>query len=102
MRKIFALLGAAVLGLAAFVGGRTALYKSAESAVERAPYVAIPEGADERLAGSLRIATISHEDSAAFDSEAFRALHAYLRAAFPQAHSRLNRETVDEYSLLYT
>jgi carboxypeptidase PM20D1 len=66
------------------------------------PAVTIPDGAAQRLAGSLRIPTISSEDPAAFDAEAFRALHAYLHAAFPRVHAQLRREVVGTHSLLYT
>jgi hypothetical protein len=57
---------------------RTARYGTAQPAVEPAPPIPIPTGAVERLAGSLRFPTISHEAPAAFDAEAFRALHAYF------------------------
>jgi carboxypeptidase PM20D1 len=102
MRKLFLLLGAAVVLLVGFTLARTARYESDRSAVERAPRIAIPEGAAERLAGSLRMRTISHADPAAFDSDAFRALHAYLQTAFPRVHAQLGREIVGTHSLLYT
>ena len=102
LRAFLLLLVAAVVSLVGFTLVRTARYGSAQPAVDPAPDVAIPEGAAERLAGALRIPTISHEDPAAFDGEAFRALHAYLQAAFPRAHSQLRRETVGTHSLLYT
>ena len=66
---------------------------------DRAP---LRTGAAERLAGAVRIPTISHEDSAQFDGGAFSDLHAYLRASFPRAHAELARETVGAHSLLYT
>jgi carboxypeptidase PM20D1 len=70
--------------------------------MEPAHQVAIREGAAERLAGSLRIPTISREDPGALDSDAFRALHRHLETAFPLVHSRLDREAVNTHSLLYT
>ena len=93
------------LGLALFVGytvAVTARYVLTQPPVEPVPEVAVPDGAARRLAGSLRIPTISSEDPAAFDAEAFRALHAYLQAAFPRVHTQLRRETVGTHSLLYT
>src|SRR5687768_12253161 len=59
-------------------------------------------GAAERLAGAIRIPTISPEDAAHFDAAAFQALHEYLAAQFPRTHSVLQRETVATHSLLYT
>ena len=101
-KRVFLLLGGAVALMVAFVVARTALYASSLQAVEPAGHIAIPAGAAERLAGSLRIPTISHEDPAAFDPKPFRALHSYLETAFPRAHSQLRRETVGAHSLLYT
>jgi carboxypeptidase PM20D1 len=101
-KRLLLLLGSALLLLVGVTMARTLRYRSAQPAVERAPEVAIPAGAAERLAGSIRIPTISHEDPAAFDPKAFQALHAYLRAEFPRVHSQLRRETVGTHSLLYT
>jgi carboxypeptidase PM20D1 len=95
-------LGTFVAVVAAIIVGQTALYRAAQAPVAAAPHVAIPEGSDERLAGSLRIRTISSEDPAAFNADAFRALHAYLKATFPRVHAQLRRETVGAHSLLYT
>lgn len=102
MRRLLLLLGSVVLLLAGVVVARTLSYGSSELEIEPAPEVAIDDGAAERLAGAIRIATISPEDSADFDAAAFQALHAHLQAAFPRVHSQLRRETVGEYSLLYT
>ncbi|HET7295293.1 MAG TPA: M20 family peptidase [Vicinamibacteria bacterium] len=102
MTKLLLLLGVAFALLAVVVAVRTARYESGAPPVEPAPEVALPEGAAERLAGSLRFATLSHEDPAAFDGEAFRALHAYLQAAYPRVHAQLQREAVATHSLLYT
>jgi carboxypeptidase PM20D1 len=96
------LAGSLAVLLLAFALVRTARFRPVEAAVAPAPAVAIPAGAAERLAGSIRIPTISHEDTAAFDAAAFRALHAYLQAQFPRVHAQLRRETVAIHSLLYT
>jgi carboxypeptidase PM20D1 len=55
----------------------------------------------QRLAGALRIATVSAEGQPA-PADELRALHAYLRANFPAVHAALKVETVGELSLLYT
>jgi carboxypeptidase PM20D1 len=102
MRKFFLLLGAALVLLVGFAVAVTARYESAQPPVQPVPEVAIPDGAAERLAGSLRIRTISSEDPAAVDAKAFGTLHTYLQSAFPRVHRQLRRETVGTYSLLYT
>jgi carboxypeptidase PM20D1 len=80
---------------------RSLSYPPLRPASEAVP-VAVSTEAVERLAGAIRIATISHEDAARFDAAAFQTLHEYLQAQFPRAHSELRRETVAEHSLLYT
>ena len=102
MKKILLLVGAALVVLVGFSIARTAGFVSDAPAIERALEAAIREGAAERLAGSLRLRTISFEDSASFDGDAFRSLHAYLESAFPLVHSRLLREKIASHSLLYT
>jgi len=54
-----------------------------------------------RLAGAIRIPTISHDDRDNFDAAAFLAFHAYLRENFPQVHSVAPPEVIAGYSLLY-
>jgi carboxypeptidase PM20D1 len=102
IKKALLLPGAAIVLLVLFTLARTVRYETALSPIEPAVETAIPQGAAERLAGSLRFRTISHDDPAAFDAKAFRDLHAYLVDVFPQAHSRLQREIVGRHSLLYT
>lgn len=102
LRKLVLFLISVIVLLVAVVLARTARFRPTETAVVPAPVVAVPGGAAERLAGSIRIRTVSHEDPAAFDAEAFQAIHAYLRTQFPRVHSQLRRETVAAHSLLYT
>jgi carboxypeptidase PM20D1 len=101
MSRIFRVLGAALLSLIVLTATLTARYRSDMSAVPPAVAVPISSGAAERLAGAIRIQTISAEDPAAFDSAAFARLHAYLETAFPRVHAQLRRETVAQHSLLY-
>ena len=92
----------ALLLLLAVIGWRTASYGSPQRSVPHAAPITVPEGAAERLAAAVRIPTISPEDPAAFDSDAFDALHDYLKTAFPRIHAQLRREIVGRHSLLYT
>lgn len=66
------------------------------------PDVAAATLGTDRFAASLRFATISTQDPAAFDPAPFLAMHDWLRGAFPVTHERLTREVVAGYSLLYT
>jgi hypothetical protein len=87
MRKFFLLLAAALVLFVGFTVAVTASYESAQPPVQPAPKVAIAGGAAERLAGSLRIQTISSEDPAASDADAFGTLHASCRFASRRAIS---------------
>ena len=102
MKRLLLILGAAFLLLLGVAVVRTVRSGPIEPAVDATLQVTVPNGAAERLAGAVRIPTISHEDSAAFDAGAFQSLHAHLQAAFPRVHSRLQREVVGAHSLLYT
>jgi carboxypeptidase PM20D1 len=58
--------------------------------------------AAERLAGAVRLRTVSFEDPAAFDPQPFLDFHDYVAEHFPRTHAALEREIVADYSLLYT
>ncbi|HJU89015.1 MAG TPA: M20 family peptidase [Gemmatimonadaceae bacterium] len=66
-----------------------------------APLELVP-GAAERLAGAIRIPTVSPEDSSDRDSTAFRTFHTYLEQSFPRVHATMRRETIGLDALLYT
>lgn len=92
-------------GLAVLVGviiTRTMLLDYEMVEVEPAEELDIDHGqAVERLAGALRFETISHQDPADLDEEAFEGFITYLEEAYPRIHAHLQRERVGEYSLLY-
>ncbi|MFQ6603973.1 MAG: M20 family peptidase [Fidelibacterota bacterium] len=56
----------------------------------------------QRLAGALSIPTVSWSDTAATEAEAFLTFHRFLVEHFPRVHRNLNRETINQFSLLYT
>lgn len=101
-QKVLRTLAVATTLLVVFALARTMSSRPAPAAVSADAEVAIMDGAPERLAAAVRLRTIAHEDPAALDGAAFRALHAHLRASFPLVHARLQRETISEHSLLYT
>jgi carboxypeptidase PM20D1 len=102
LKKLTILFSTVLLLLAGIALARTARYTYATDSVERAIEISIPKTAAERLAGAIRIPTISSEESSDFDAQAFQNLHAHLANAFPRVHSQLQREAVGEHSLLYT
>lgn len=95
------MLAAGIVLLVGFALARTVSEDRSRPAADAVPSIAIADGAAGRLAGALRIRTVSHEDPEVLDGGSFLALHAYLEAAFPRLHSLLRREVVADYSLLY-
>jgi carboxypeptidase PM20D1 len=81
---------------------RALRFASKQLEVEPVTGIAVDaEGVAQRLAAALRIETVSHQDSAAFDAEEFRRFHAFLEQSFPTVHATLAKETVGEFSLLF-
>ena len=102
MKKLLEVFAAAIVLPAGFSVVLTARYVSTQAPVTPAPEIAVPAGAAERLAGAIRIPTISAENPRSFAGDAFLTFHAHLESAFPLVHSRLRREVVGTHSLLYT
>lgn len=107
MKRALALLGLALLVLAAVLVGRATLARSRQIATQ--PVTDLQTGiqidsgaAAERLAGAVRFPTISHEEKGKVERAAFLGLHEFLARSFPRAHASLSREVVAGYSLLYT
>ncbi len=58
--------------------------------------------AAQRLAGAVRIPTITYDTPAQNSAADFLQFHAYLAQQFPATHRMLTREVVNQHSLLYT
>lgn len=103
MKKILAVLGLAVLLLAAVLLFRASTLESRQIQAEPVTDLTVDaDAAAQRLAGAVRFPTISHEGGQNVEAQAFLDLHEYLRASFPRVHQTLTREVVGGYSLLYT
>ena len=55
----------------------------------------------ENLSGMIKLKTITSDYMEGFDRESFLGLHQYLEKTYPLIHGRLEKEVVNEYSLLY-
>ena len=62
----------------------------------------ITNRAEQKLAKSLAIKTLSHQDSSNIDVEQFKIFHDFLQEEFPLIHKHLTREIVNNLSLLFT
>jgi len=102
--KRLLVIGAVGFGLLTAVAlGRTVLFGAAPLPAATDPIAPVNAAASAtKLAGALRLRTVSHLDPAHDDRSAFTALHDYLARAFPSAHATLKRERAGPASLLYT
>lgn len=103
IRRTLLLSLAALAVLALIVGINTARQSSRQLQVPPVAAEAIDgAAAAERLAAAVRLRTVSYETPSAESRAALLQLHTYLAEAFPKTHATLRRETVNDYSLLYT
>jgi carboxypeptidase PM20D1 len=94
-----ALILAGVLAVVAVVVTRALTTTSVQLTVEPIPKLEVGGGAIERLAGSIRLSTVSIADGSHSD---FTALHRHLETCFPNVHATLIRDVVNRHSLLFT
>ena len=102
MRGILTFVGGSLAVLVLVLAADTARFRSRQVAVEPLPSAAGDPDAPGRLAAALRFRTVSHQDPAALDAEAFRDLEQHLARSFPRVHATLARETIAGHSLLFT
>ncbi len=101
MKKVLLIFPVFVVLLVATLLVNTVRFTSVQVAVEPLAPLAVEEAAlAERLAGAVRIRTVS-QDGQPPDAQSFRDLHVYLQQNFPQAHAALRKEIVSEHSVLY-
>jgi carboxypeptidase PM20D1 len=71
--------------------------------VAPAPPLAIDQaGVADKLAGAIRLRTVSSHDDPSLNAAEFQQLHAHLQQRFPLVHAKLQREVVGGLTLLYT
>ncbi len=65
---------------------------------------AVPDRPDavRRLSTAIQQQTVTHPDTHRVEADAFLAFHDFLEEAYPRVHAEMVRETVSDYSLLYT
>ena len=104
MKKILTGLAAIIAALAAVVAIKTLTYPFREQVLVAVvePREVASDALASHLAEAVRFRTISHQDPAENDVGEFLAFHRWLEKTYPAVHRVLKRETVNEYSLLYT
>jgi carboxypeptidase PM20D1 len=103
MRLVSILISSAALIITGVVLLRAASIPSRQITVDPVAPIALDmTQAASRLAGAIAYRTISHQDQAKRDDPEILRFHQYLEQAFPRVHATITRETVNNYSLLYT
>ncbi|HEV2705024.1 MAG TPA: M20 family peptidase [Pyrinomonadaceae bacterium] len=103
IKKLLLFIFACLVALLVVMLARTLLFRSRQVSAGAVGVVSVDAAASAaRLAQALRFQTVSHEDPARFDREAFLGLHRFFEETYPRVHANLTRETVNEFSLLYT
>lgn len=102
MRNLFIGVAAVVLAAITLALGRTLSLADTAPVAPAAQLIAVDaDAAAQRLAGALRIPTVTHSARADVDWSQWPKLHGYLATAFPRVHAQLARETVAQHSLLF-
>ncbi len=91
-----------VLVLAAVVLYNTFTLKGPQRPEFTQVTIPVPEAAAQHLAQAVQLPTISYTEPEKFDSVPFIALHQLFATTYPLVDSLLTKETVSQYSLLYT
>lgn len=92
-----------IFGLAGFLLYNTFNLKSKQMQIETLPQVKIDnQAAVQRLSLAVRFQTVSTAEKAATKAEEFQKFHQFLQESFPKTHTLLTKETIGDYSLLYT
>ena len=103
MRFLLRLLGLGILLLLLVLVANTLRLPSHQlTGVAPAPAVPLADSALARLAGAVRIPTVSTTDFTQTDTAQFGRFGRYLRQAFPKVHAQLKLEKFNEYGLLFT
>jgi carboxypeptidase PM20D1 len=82
---------------------RTIIFQWSVGSVEKIEGVAVDDQqVAEHLAASVRCKTVPLDEKGTPDPKAFKQLHQMLEKTYPLVHSKLKREVVNGFSLLYT
>ncbi len=101
MKKFFLFLFGGLLILVLILLVNTFTMPSRQLKVEALPAPEISEMALKHFQEALSYKTISFADSSLFDSAQFSSFRQFLETTYPNFHSKLSREIIEGYTLLY-
>ena len=102
MRRVGIAAAVLAASLTAFALIRAAAWTSAQLTVEAIHRLEIDDGPIQRLAGAIKLPTVSRSETADADFAAFDALHRHLENSFPRVYASLVPEVIGGHSLLFT
>jgi len=103
MKKLALALVAIIGLLVAVIIARTATFSSRQIHVAPAAPMRLDRDAIvRRLTEAIKLKTVSFQSPAESSAGEFQRLHNFLTKSFPRVHAQLTKETVNEYSLLFT
>ncbi|MCG6955887.1 MAG: M20 family peptidase [Gemmatimonadetes bacterium] len=104
MKKTLALLATVVIVLAGVMVVRAARMPSMQGPAPDAvaPIAVDTTGAAEHLGSAVRFRTVSYDNGVNTDTAAFRGLQAFFDSTYPLVRQHLQKEFVNDLSLLYT
>ena len=102
MKRFFQLIGVLAGLLIVTMAFNTITFQSSDSKeFENIQVELANDGIAERLAGAIRIPTVSHQQVQDIDYPSFLTLHRYIDENFPRVRQSLQKNVINEYSLLY-
>lgn len=101
MKRILLLFLVGVLILFCVLLFNTFRFESKQLLIESNPSPEVSTSSIRNFQEAIRFKTISNSDPSLFDSAQFFGFHRFLKTTYPIVHSRLLREIVANYSLLY-
>lgn len=103
MKRFFGAVGLVLLGLLAVLLVRAfALESQQYPSDDWSPILIDSERAAQRLSRVIQKRTVSYQEGTQLEPAEFRGLQRLLAELYPEFHAALEKETVNEWSLLYT
>ena len=102
MKKTIRLLLGLIVVLLILIIIKTVLFSSLQVKPESATLPVLGNESVGNLSKAITFPTISHDINSPVDTIAFEGFHKFISEAFPLIHSKLKKETISDFSLLYT
>lgn len=102
MKKTIRLFLGLVVVLLIFIVIKTVLFSSMQVKPESVTLAAIGNESVENLSKAITFPTISYAINSPIDTIAFNGFHKFISAAYPLINSKLKKETISDFSILYT